>query len=337
MSAESGEKSFDASPSRKQKARREGDVARSAEFGANCAFLCAVLATICVAPMLAACARSAIVSATHGETAAGFLVAIVACALVPVAAGAIGAAASSLAQTGGLVIVGVAPDFSKLSPAQGLKRMFSHETMLHGVRALIAFCVAMAAMIASLRDTFSASGVQASAARMGLLAWEGAEHAVFAAVAIGLLFSIAEYAVARKTWLNKLKMSLHEVKREFKEREGDPHARARRKSFHRNLIRGSIARVKDAAFVVVNPTHVAVALEYAPPEVPVPIVLVRASDDGALRVREEAKTHGVPIVENIPLARALFSDAYVGDAIPNEHYVAVAEIVAALTRSGVLQ
>jgi flagellar biosynthetic protein FlhB len=89
--------------------------------------------------------------------------------------------------------------------------------------------------------------------------------------------------------------------------------------------------------VVVNPTHVAVALEYSPPDVLVPIVLVRASDEGALRVREEAKTHGIPIVENIPLARALFAAANVGDAIPHEHYVAVAEIVAALTREGVLQ
>ena len=336
MSAESGEKSFDPTPSRKQKAKREGDVPRSQEFGANCAFLCAVVATIAVAPLLAANARSAIVGAAHGETAVPFLAAILACAFVPVAASAGGAIASSLAQTGGLVFVPIAPNFTKLSPAQGLKRILSGETVLHGVRALIAFCVAMAAVIASLRDTFSASGVQATAQRMGMLAWSGAEHAVFAAVGIGLLFSIAEYAVARKTWLTKLKMSLHEIKREFKEREGDPHARARRKSFHRNLIRGSIARVKDAAFVVVNPTHVAVALEYSPPDVPVPVVLVRASNEGALRVREEAKTHGIPIVENILLARALFADADVGDAIPGEHYVAVAELVDALTREGLL-
>jgi flagellar biosynthetic protein FlhB len=92
-------------------------------------------------------------------------------------------------------------------------------------------------------------------------------------------------------------------------------------------------RIKDASFVVTNPEHVAVALEYRPPTVPVPRVLVRALDEAARRVREIASSYGIPIVENAALARALYRDGRSGRPIPHEHYVAVAEVVAALLRS----
>jgi flagellar biosynthesis protein FlhB len=150
------------------------------------------------------------------------------------------------------------------------------------------------------------------------MAWSGAQHVVFAAASVGLVFAIVEYGAARRSWLTKLKMSLHEFKRELKENDGDPSTRARRKALHRNVLRGAIAKVKDAAFVVVNPTHVAVALEYRPPEVPVPVVLVRAAGEMALRVREEASRADVPVIENIALARALFSQAEVGEPIPHD-------------------
>jgi flagellar biosynthesis protein FlhB len=132
-------------------------------------------------------------------------------------------------------------------------------------------------------------------------------------------------------------MNLHELKRELKENDGDPASRARRKALHRSVIRGAISKVKDAAFVVVNPTHVAVALDYRPPDVPVPVVLVRAADEMALRVRDAAAKAGVPVIENVSLARALFAQTQVGQAIPHDYYVAVAEIVAALIRSGALE
>ena len=128
-------------------------------------------------------------------------------------------------------------------------------------------------------------------------------------------------------------MSLEERKREQKEEEGDATARGRRRSLHRALLRGGIVKLKEAAFVVVNPTHVAVALAYAPPRVAVPKVLVRALDDVALRVRALAAHHDIPVVENPVLARALYRDGRSGEPIPHEHYLAVAEVVIALTRA----
>ena len=115
--------------------------------------------------------------------------------------------------------------------------------------------------------------------------WLVAQHCALAIGAVGLIFAVAEYAVARSAWLRRLRMSFEERKRELKEEEGDALARGRRRSLHRALLKGGIGRVADAAFVVVNPTQLAVALAYRPPCIPVPEVLVRASDAAAARVR----------------------------------------------------
>jgi flagellar biosynthesis protein FlhB len=144
---------------------------------------------------------------------------------------------------------------------------------------------------------------------------------------------LAEFAAARKAWLRKLRMSADDRKREAKEQDGDPFARGRRRALHRSFLRGALAEVKKASFVVANPTHVAVALEYRPPTVPVPRVLVRAAGEMAARVRAVAAECGVPVVENVALARALYRDARAGEPIAHAHYVAVAEVVAALARS----
>jgi flagellar biosynthesis protein FlhB len=150
---------------------------------------------------------------------------------------------------------------------------------------------------------------------------------------VGFAFAIAEYGAARAAWLRKLRMSFEERKREVKEEEGDASARGRRRALHRTLLRSGMRRLKDASFVVANPEHVAVALEYNPPRVCVPRVLVRAADAAAAVVRATAVRYGVPIVENVWLARALYRDGRAGEPIPHPLYVAVAEIVVALHRA----
>ena len=182
-----------------------------------------------------------------------------------------------------------------------------------------------------------AAGLHGGApALLGAAAWSAAARAVAAACAVGCGFGLVELLAARKSWLQRLRMSFAEYKRDLKEQDGDPQVRGRRRALHRSLSRGDLRRVKEAAFVVTNPTHIAVALAYGPPEEPVPRVLVSAADDLAARVRDLARDAGVPLVENVALARALFADARVGETIPNALYVAVAEVVAALARGGAL-
>jgi flagellar biosynthesis protein FlhB len=335
MSESSGEKHFEATPSRIAKAKREGNVVRSAEFSANAAFGAAALAVVAVTPNVGAQARAAIMAASHGTAPFASVAAIVAYAIVPIAVSACAAIVAGIAQTGGLQFVAVAPKLTRLDPVEGVRRMFSRETVTHTIRGFIAFAVTISALVPAVHDVLAAAGARGLFA-VAAQAWSAAQRTVFAAIAVGGCFAVLEYSVARRSWLRKLRMTFDEFKRDVKEHDGDPQARARRRALHRSLIRGSLSKVKDASFVVVNPTHVAVALEYRPPEVAVPTVLIRAAEEMALRVRALAVAHDIPVIENVALARALYRDADADRPIPHAHYVAVAEVVAALLRSGAL-
>jgi flagellar biosynthetic protein FlhB len=326
------EKPFEATPARIAKAIREGDVARSSELGANLAFACAACALAAIAPSIGAYARAAIAAAAAGRVPAAASLASFALALVPVLAGAIGVMACNVLQSGGLRVAAVTAKFERLDPIEGIKRILSRETLGRTMRAAAAFALAALAMIPAFKGAAMGMLGASSPPAVAAAAWAAIERVVLAACATGFLFALAEYASVRRGWLRKLRMSFEERKREAKEQDGDPFARGRRRTLHRALLRGALRDVKDAAFVVANPTHVAVALAYRPPEIPVPRVTVRAAGALALRVRALAARHGIPIVENVALARALFADSLVGRPIPRAHYVAVAEIVTALGR-----
>jgi flagellar biosynthesis protein FlhB len=292
-----------------------------------------VCALVAVLPNAAAIACNAVAAAISGR-GSGRSVLVAAIALVPLAAAAIAGTFGSLLQSGGgLNLIPVVPKPERLNPVAGLKRMLSRETLAHSARAGIAFACATLAMapfvgwcaVAVMRAPPLAAVVAATAA--------SAQHALFAASAVGFAFAIAEYGAARAAWLRKLRMSFEERKREVKEEEGDASARGRRRALHRALLRGGMRRLKDASFVVVNPNHVAVALEYRPPRVPIPRVVVRAADAAAAVVRATAVRYGVPIVENVWLARALYRDGRAGEPIPHPLYVSVAEVVVALSRA----
>lgn len=335
MSDES-EKPFEATPQRIQKARREGNVARCSELGANAAFLAAGIALVASAPFIGAFASRTIVRACQG-TAGVDALAIFGIALAPVAAAAIAGAAVAVAQNGGVVFTVPTPKLERLNPLEGCKRMMSRETLAHAVRAAAAFALAAGAMVPALRaaaaEAIAAGSVQGVAAAV----WSASQRVAGAACLVGAACAIAEYAAARREWLQKLRMSFDERKREAKDQDGDPLERGRRRALHRSLMRGSVKDVENAAFVVVNPTHVAVALQYDPPAVAVPTILVRAAGDAAVRVRSIAAGSGIPVVENVALARALYRDGRVGDPIDRVHFVAVAEVVAALSRAGLLR
>ncbi len=256
--------------------------------------------------------------------------------LVPAAAAACAAIAANVVQSGGLHWIAVTLKPERLAPQENLKRMLSRESAVTAARATVAFLCAGAAIVPAFAGIYAAALHAADIRGVALSAWSGALHAAAVACIVGGVFAAADYGVQFVRWRKRLRMSFEELKRDQKEHDGDPLARGRRRALHRQIARGSLQKVKEAAFVVTNPTHIAIALQYDPPQVPVPRVLVRAADEGAARVRELAATHRVPVVENIALARKLYANARAGDFIPQETYIAVAEIVAALTRTGVL-
>jgi flagellar biosynthesis protein FlhB len=329
---DAAEKPFEPTPHRLAKAKREGNVARSGEFAANVSFAAAGATAIATAPLLGGVAWSVLVQPGSAVARPQSLL-VLAAAMLPVGAAAAAGCAANALQGGGLTLKGIAPNFERLNIVLGLKRMLSRDTFAHAARAAVAFTCATLAMAPALASGAAAMLSAESLAGVVAAAWRAAQQVGVAAVAVGLVFSVGEYAAARSSWLRRLRMSFDERRREAKEEEGDPASRGRRRSLHRALLRSGLQRLKDAAFIVVNPEHVAVALEYRPPAVPVPRIVVRVVDGLALRVRRWAQRHDVPVVENGALARALYRDGRTGEPIPHAHYVAVAEVVAALLRS----
>jgi flagellar biosynthetic protein FlhB len=141
------------------------------------------------------------------------------------------------------------------------------------------------------------------------------------------LVAIGDYLFQYRQWFERQKMSLREMKEEFKQSEGDPHIKGRIRQLRvARMKKRMMAAVPKASVIITNPTHYSVALTYER-GMSAPICVAKGMDNIALKIREIAREHDIPIVENVPLARALYATVEVDDEIPVEHYHAVAEII----------
>jgi flagellar biosynthetic protein FlhB len=148
-----------------------------------------------------------------------------------------------------------------------------------------------------------------------------------AVVAMLALVAIADFVFQYRQWYERQKMSLQEIKEEYKQSEGDPHIKGRiRQLRQQRMKKRMMAAVPKASVIITNPTHYAVALSYDR-GMPAPLCVAKGIDAIALKIREVAKAHDIPIVENVALARALHASVEIDDEIPVEHYQAVAEII----------
>lgn len=151
---------------------------------------------------------------------------------------------------------------------------------------------------------------------------------IFTVVIAVFVIAVADYVYQRYAHLKKLRMTKQEVKDEYKQMEGDPLIKSRIRQVRMERARQRMMEsVPKADVVIVNPTHYAVALEYKMEQMDAPVVLAKGVDDVALRIRALAEEHEIPIVENPPLARALFASVDIDQAIPQEHFKAVAEVI----------
>jgi len=329
------DKAFDPTPARLARAKRDGDVARSRDVAAVASFVTAAFALVAAGDPLAAATRSALRDAAAGRISAFPYAAIAGCALATAGGAIVGGVLAGVLQSGGLGFRFPAPNFAKLAPAAGLRRMFGREAAIGAAKAVLVALAVGAAVAAGARDAGAAATAGSALALAGIVR-RALGSAAGGASLVAAAFAVVDVLLERAAWRRRLRMNFEEIKREHKQNEGDPQLRGRRRQAHRNLVRGSIGSVADAAFVVANPAHVAVALEYRPPEVAVPRVLVRAIGDGARAVKARARALGIPVVENVALARALLASTEVGDPIPPGTYGAVALIVATLARTRAL-
>ncbi|MGJ3230630.1 MAG: flagellar biosynthesis protein FlhB [Oceanicaulis sp.] len=224
----------------------------------------------------------------------------------------------------------IAPKLDKLNPVNGLKRMFGPEGWMNffkGVGKMALVGGAVTIVLWPRRDELMALPALAP---IGLLQeiYSASIQLLIAALIVYALIAAADFAFQRHQFIDRNKMSQKEIKDEFKETEGDPMVRAKLRQIRQERAqRRMMARVPDAAVVITNPTHYAVALEYEQGRTPAPICVAKGVDAVALRIRELAEEHGIPILEDPPLARGLHASVDLEEAIPPEHYEAVAKVI----------
>jgi flagellar biosynthesis protein FlhB len=250
---------------------------------------------------------------------------------------AVAAIVVNFAQLQGLLFVPsvLSPKFTKLNPVAGLQNiLFKPKTYLELVKNLLKFIVilwiAYSTLSSALRNLIVSSRLDI--AQIAALGPKLLFNLLFKVGGVFLLFGAADFALQKKLFLKGLMMSKEEIKQEYKEEEGDPHVKGHRKAQYMALLReNAVRQVPKAKAVVINPTHLAVALQYEEDHMNAPRVVAKGEMFLAQKIIEIAKSHNVPVIRNITLARSLFT-LEIEEEIPEELYETVAEILNLATR-----
>jgi flagellar biosynthesis protein FlhB len=223
----------------------------------------------------------------------------------------------------------IVPKLSKISPMAGLQRMFSKQSLANFGKGLVKLAVVGTVLTILMwpeRERMDAL-VHMDPAALLLFIREVALKLMGSVCAMLAIVAGADYLFQYQQWYEKQKMSLQEVKEEYKQTEGNPAVKGKLKQLRRARARKRMmSAVPKASVVITNPTHYAVALQYER-GMEAPICVAKGMDALALKIREIAAEHSVPVVENPPLARALHATVEIDETIPPEHYKAVAEVI----------
>jgi len=222
------------------------------------------------------------------------------------------------------------PKFDKINPFNKLKELPAQnlKSVITAVLLMAVFAVAIHSFYAANAVDFlhlPLESVPAAAAKIG----DSIESLLWKAAGVFIVFGAIQFFQQYRKHSSSLKMTKQEVKEEHKRAEGDPHLKGKIRRLRRELLRRQMMKeVPKATAVVVNPTHYAVALRYETDSMAAPVVIAKGKNWLALRIREIATKHDIPIIENPPLARGLYEAIDVGKSIPPEFYKAIAEILA---------
>jgi flagellar biosynthesis protein FlhB len=226
------------------------------------------------------------------------------------------------------------PKLSKISPAAGLKRLFSKIALANFIKGLIKLALIgaiMAALLWPKRNQLD--GLIAMDPAIVLVLTKTLSLEVLGTVvAVLAIVAAADYLFQYRQWHERQKMSVRELKEEFKQTEGDPAIKAKIRQLRNNRMKKRMmAAVPKASVIITNPTHYAIALQYDR-GMNAPVCLAKGLDNIALKIREVAAEHKIPVVENPPLARALHATVEIDEEVPPEHYKAVAEVIGYVMR-----
>ncbi|PPK94530.1 flagellar biosynthetic protein FlhB [Kineococcus xinjiangensis] len=337
----SGEKTEKPTPKKLEEARKEGNTPRTPDLSA---WLCTGAGALMIPmslsagqelttrvfrrlPDVAAQPEPARVLALLVETFAGVPAVVAPVALATVLAALVAGAAQGSTK---LATKKLTPKLSMLNPINGFKQHWGPQAIWEGTKTLLKAVLLGLVLWSVVKGLAPALVGSAALPLTTILATTAASIStmIIVVVVVGLLIAAADYAMARRRVMNKLKMSKHDIKQEHKNSEGDPllkgAIRSKQMAMSRNRM---MADVASADAVIVNPTHIAVAVRYDPAN-GAPRVVAKGSGIIADKIREKARENGVPLVRDVPLARQMYKDVKIGDEIPVELYAAVAKVLA---------
>ncbi|KRL99150.1 flagellar biosynthesis protein FlhB [Liquorilactobacillus satsumensis] len=238
---------------------------------------------------------------------------------------------ANFAQTGFLFSTKpLKPDFKRLNPVNGFKQMLGLRSVFNMGKTLAKFGIIVYFCYREFMDNIP---IMLNLSSVGtpkvlLFVLNFAQALTFKVALLLLVLALIDYFYQRYSFRKNLRMSKEEIKEEFKQQEGDPKVKSQRKARYQAMVRNAIAKVKDATVLITNPTHFALAIKYDPQKEGIPVLLAKGKDDLAQRMKAEARKEHVPLIENRPVAHAIYAQVEPGEFVPPELYESVAEIIA---------
>jgi flagellar biosynthetic protein FlhB len=336
-----GEKTEQPTQQRLKKAKREGQIGRSQDIGAWFGMLAASImlprtlssaldharALMARVPEVIERPEPALAFQMLKDAALGLAMAVLPLSLTLMLVGIAAAGAQGGIRVATKLFI---PKFSRLNPLPGIKKMLGPQALWEMIKALVKTSVLAAVLYTTTKDVIPVlmtAGQLPLTSLLGVIE-QAAIGLIRAASVAGIVMAAADYFVVRRRTNKQLRMTKEEVKQENKNAEGDPLIKAQIRARQMAMARGrQMADVPTADVVLVNPTHVAVALRYEPTK-GAPRVVAKGQGPVATKIRELATEHRVPMVQDVPLARALHSSCEIGAEISAEFYGAVAKVLA---------
>jgi flagellar biosynthetic protein FlhB len=337
------EKTEQATPRRLEEARKKGDIVYSTEVSAAFSVIAiALFAAALAGPMMSGMARGLVgyLAAPHDYAtdpaalrrllADLVMLMVWACGLTAGGLALAGVASRYLQDKPTLTAARLKPSLDKIDPVKGFGRVFGKAALANFLKAFAKVAVVGAALVWALWPTDASLETMAYLDMAALLA-VAQERIVALLIALAIATAAIaglDYLASRHSYMERQRMSRRDLKDEMRQSEGDPMVRMRLRQIRMEKAQVRMMQnLHKATVIVTNPTHYAVALRYVEAETPAPVCIAKGVDEVALRIRTKADEMNIPIVEDPPLARALFATASLDEPIPRQHYEAAAKVI----------
>ena len=340
------DKTEEPTPKKKKDARKQGNIAKSAEVNKAMTFIAILVVIYMMSGSIISELQGFIVNILSGDFSMtmndntikilmfkvmmSFMKIVLPISLIIMVFGILG----SLIQTGLFFSMeSLKPKFSKLNPLTGLKNMFSMKAIVNLIKSMVVICIMIYLGYSFMSKNFE--GIIKSGDiylpylfNIVLDLIKSILTSITLAVAV---VAALDYGYEKFSHKKGLKMTKQEVKEEYKQMEGDPHIKGKIKQKQRQMANQRMMQaVPSSTVIVTNPTHISIAIRYEQGKDTTPIVVAKGADEVAFRIREIAKSHDIPIIENVPLARLIYKEVDIDQEIPEEMYKAVAEVLVAV-------